>query len=192
MPVSASIRKSGDLHFIIVKILNHETGKYTRVEREIDSDFYAFVSSILSTAHSCGFMDLNVDKSPYSDSLYFALCHDSDFTHSVAEFIFYLRLSDHPLPVRSKDRNIHDARARMLARNEDDSKQYNWINHKYEGIEYSDSDATPFTVIDDYVEYEGNRHDMFNEIISDVKRKLTKLKKRYRPEYTSDFDSESQ
>ena len=190
-PISASIRKSGDLHFITVKILNNQTGNYTKVEREIDADFYAFVSSIISTAHSCGYVDLDVNKSPYSDSLYFELCHDSDFVHSLVEFIFYLRVSDHTLPVRSKDRNLADAKARRYSAYESESKQYNWINKAYENVEYSDDDPTPFTIVDDYVEYEGNRYDSYNEIISDVRKKLEKLKKKYKPQPIPEPDTES-
>lgn len=189
-PVSASIRKSGDLHFISVDIINGN-GNLTRVEREIDADFYSFVSAILSTAHSCGFVDMDVRKSPYSNSLYFTLCHESDFVNSVVEFIFYLRVSNHELPVRSKDSNVKDAKARKLKSDEQDSKQYNWTNSRYSDIEYTDADKTPFKVVDDYVEYEGTVYDYYNPIIDDVRKRLERLKRKYKPQPIPEPETES-
>lgn len=179
--ISASIRKSGDLHFITVRVIDPNTKKLTRYEQEIDVDFYSFVSSIISTIHSCGFTEIESDKSPYSDSLYFTFCHDSELDKSTVEVLFYLRVSDHDLPVRSKDINKAGARARKLSEDEQDSKHYTWMNDKYASWTYEDSDPTPFTIVDEYVKYEGTRYDNFSEIISMVRNRLERLKRRNKP-----------
>lgn len=180
-PISASIRKSGNLHFITVKILNQETGEFTQSEREIDEDFYAFVSAILSTMHSCGFVDLDSNKSPYSESLYFTLCHDSEFVNASAEVLFYLRISAHELPVHSKDIDLDGAKARKLKLDEDDSKRHTWINNEFGKRSYSKDDPTPFSIVEEYVKYEGNCYTNFTDIISLVRKRMEKIVKRNKP-----------
>lgn len=76
---------------------------------------------------------------------------------------------------------MNGRKLRKLADDEKDSKQYNWTNSEYAKKKYGENDPTPFTVIDEYVEYEGSRYEYFDEIISDVRKRLEHLKKKYRP-----------
>lgn len=164
--ITAAIDTRHGKYYITVKEGNQ------RIWKEIEESFYSFVKTMLNLFEQEGFFELDFNKSPKSDSLYFTLCFGDDAESLRVQVIFYMRISDHRIPEWNSDKSNQDAESRMHSSHVADAKQYSVLN---------DDPDSEIDVVDEYVKYDGAEYIRYDLALHDVRQKIRKLKQKYKP-----------
>lgn len=167
--IAAAISMKNGKYYITVNNGNRQ------IEKDIEEEFYDFVRTILGKIESYGFYELDSAKSPYSDSLYFTFCYESEHRVTKVNTVFYLRVSDHDLPDWGKDISQKDLKKKHHTKNALDAEK------RYRTLNVSLPDDQKLNVVDSYVRYDGKISVFFDVVMDDVDRRLRYLLRKHRP-----------
>lgn len=142
-------------------------------EFDFEKNCQDIISNVVKIIEEFGYVVLEKDRSPYSNSLYFIFCFKNEYDDTEVKLIVELRLSDHELPTWDKDKNKQDARNRQL--------QFvrNYANDNRE-LNKNLSDTDEIDVDQLYIKYENEFYTTEEDVYKKVRNDLRKFTNKHK------------
>lgn len=138
---------------------------YMNEEFNFEKSYNNIINKVVGIIKEFGYIVLDKNKSPYSDSLYFLFCSDNEFDCTEVSLIIDLRLSNHELPKWDNDKSNKDAKDRQLNFVKGYAHDNKWLNKNLK-------DNEEISVEQIYVKYENEFYSTLDDVYKKVREKL--------------------
>lgn len=134
-------------------------------EFDFEENYEDIIQNIVTIIEEFGYEVLEKERSPLSNSLYFIFCFKNEYNDTKVNLIVELRLSDHDLPIWSKDKGKQDAKNRQL----NFVKGYAQANKE---LNKTLKPGEEISVDQIYVKYENEFYSTLEDVYKKVREKL--------------------